>query len=159
MGISGLIPFPVAWCVHGSLSMAYGCMIQMLGLIPLRIRQSLTRHQPSVRSLLQARKFGVLIAMTMAITMAHSRTKNSLSSTRDSIVRSSNLPWLSIRASLLFEVSIAASERMWRSMFQLILAVQFRGHVDFMVTRDLADPPSQLAACARSPLLFVFLEE
>merc|ERR1712217_742091 len=76
---------------------------------------------------------GVLIAMTMAITMGHSRTKSSFSSTRDSIVRSSNMPWLSIRASLLFEVSIAASERMWRSIFQLLL-VQFRGLVDFMVT-------------------------
>merc|ERR1712217_38501 len=133
--ISGLIPFPVAWCVRGSLSMVYRCMIQMLGLIPLRIRQSLTRHQPSVRSLLQARKFGVLIAMTMAITMGHSRTKSSFSSTRDSIVRSSNMPWLSIRASLLFDVSIAASERMWRSMLQLLL-VQFRGHIDFMVTSE-----------------------
>jgi len=40
-------------------------------------------------------------------------------------------------------------------MFQLLLAVQFRGHVDFMVTRDLADPCSQWAGCARSPLLFV----
>merc|ERR1711972_668722 len=98
---------------------------------------------------------GVLIVMGMAITMAHSRTKSSLSSTRDSIVRSSNMPWLSIRASLLFEVSIAASERMWRSMFQLLL-VQFRGHVDFMSLRDLADSRSQWAGCAHnSPCLSI----
>merc|ERR1711972_822447 len=103
--ISGLIPFPVAWCVRGSLSMAYRCMIQMLGLIPLRIRQSLTRHQPSVRSLLQARKFGGACF------------------------------------SLFWRFSSGDMLTLWSQ-------------------EDLADPPSQLAACARSPLLFVvFLEE